>query len=132
MPFYIFYEIVNVVPVKNAPVAFDLYTLNIVSILFIWILLIIDIDNTYGGGYLRDIVALPYETNTLLNGTKLRAIFKNVHLWEPQSPYNTLDGRLANTWYDHFGGSQGLIYDTDEAYFDFMWYNGIWFCDGIS
>ena len=78
-------------------------------------LLIIDIDNTYGGGYLRDIVALPYETNTVLNGTKLRAIFKNVHLWEPQSPFNTLDGRLANTWYDHFGGSQGFIYDTYEA-----------------
>ena len=94
-------------------------------------LLIIDIDNTYGGGYLRDVIALPYKTNTPLNGTKLRAIFKNVNLWEPVSPFYTLDGRLSNTWYDHFGASQGLIYDTYEAYFDFMWYNGIWFCDGI-
>lgn len=94
-------------------------------------LLIIDIDNTYGG-YLRDIIALPYKTNTPLNGTKLRAIFKNVNLWEllPGSSFYTLDGRLGNTWYDHFGGTQGAI--TQEAYFDFMWYNGIWFCDGIS
>jgi hypothetical protein len=94
-------------------------------------LLIIDIDNTYGG-HLRDIIALPYETNTPLNGTKLRAIFKNVNLWElePGSSFNTLDGRLGNTWYDHFGNTQGAI--TKEAYFDFMWYNGIWFCDGIS
>lgn len=93
-------------------------------------LLIIDIDNTYGGGHLRDIIALPYETNTPLNGTKLRAIFKNVNLWEPVSPFNTLDGRLGNTWYDHFGNTRDAI--TQEAYFDFMWYNGIWFCDGIS
>ncbi len=93
-------------------------------------LLIIDIDNTYGG-HLRDIIALPYETNTPLNGTKLRAIFKNVNLWEHVPPFEELNGRLANTWYDHFGNSQGIIYDTYEAYFDFMWYNGIWFCDGI-
>ena len=93
-------------------------------------LLIIDIDNTYGG-HLRDIIALPYETNTPLNGTKLRAIFKNVNLWEHVPPFEELNCRLANTWYDHFGNSQGIIYDTYEAYFDFMWYNGIWFCDGI-
>jgi len=93
-------------------------------------LLIIDIDNTYGGGYLKDIIALPYKTNTPLNGTKLRAIFKNVNLWEPVPPFEALKGRLGNTWYEHFGYTRSAI--TQEAYFDFMWYNGIWFCDGIS
>lgn len=93
-------------------------------------LLIIDIDNTYGGGHLSDIIALPYKTNTPLNGTKLCAIFKNVNLWEPVSPFEALKGRLGNTWYEHFGYTRGAI--TQQAYFDFMWYNGIWFCDGIS